>query len=145
MSSSSVVTLVAVTEEAERALGATRVRLAHFPVRVGRERGAPESDATLPADASRGRNGGAPQANDLYLQESPSASSWHISSEHFAIECMESLFVLVDLASACGTIVAGKRIGGSRQGGRTELRDGDVVVVGTKRSPYVFRCEISIE
>jgi len=70
------------------------------------------------------------------------ADSLNISREHFAIECAGSQFVLVDLGSACGTIVAGTPVGGGRTGGRTELRSGDEIVVGTDTSPYLFRFKI---
>lgn len=59
------------------------------------------------------------------------------------IECIDGLFFLTDRRSACGTIVAGRRIGGRRKGGRTELRDGDEVIVGTSKSPYVFRFRVA--
>ena len=59
------------------------------------------------------------------------------------IECIDGLFFLADCGSACGTIVAGSRIGGHRKGGRTELRNGDEVVVGTYKSPYVFRFRVA--
>lgn len=144
MIASSTVALVALTEEAARALGAARMRFRAFSVKVGRERRSTQSDATLPPGVSERRRGEAPQLNDVYLVEASSGHR-HISGEHFSIECMDSLFVLVDRCSACGTIVAGKRIGGSRQGGRTELRNGDTVVVGTSKSPYVFQFEISSE
>ena len=40
--------------------------------------------------------------------------------------------------SACGTIVNDRRIGGNRTGGRVELRDRDVIVLGGATSPFVF-------
>lgn len=85
--------------------------------------------------------GAAPRVNDLYLREE-SSGSLYISGEHFAIECVDNQFFLVDRGSACGTIVAGRRVGGDRTGGRTELRDGDEVIVGTGRSRYVFQFRI---
>lgn len=63
----------------------------------------------------------------------------HISGAHFAIEWIDGVFFLTDRCSSCGPIVLGNRIGGHRQGGLVELRDGDVVTVGIGRSPYVFR------
>jgi len=68
-----------------------------------------------------------------------------ISREHFAIERATGSYFLVDRGSACGTIVAGRHIGGDRAGGRTELRSGDEIVVGTDGSPYVFRFEIATD
>lgn len=137
-------TLVAVTEEAQRVLGGAReVRVTQFPFKVGRERRTPESDRHLPPEVKQRRSGEAPPLNDLYLREK-SNESLHISGAHFAIECVDDQFFLVDRGSACGTIVAGRRVGGHREGGRIELRDGDEVIVGTGRSRYVFQFRIAI-
>lgn len=136
--------LVAITEEAHRALGgAGEVRIAQgFPLRVGRERRSPLDDSKLPAEVREQRRGEAPQLNDVYLLENASRAL-HISGVHFTIECVDGLFFLTDCGSACGTIVAGRRIGGHRKGGRTELRDGDEVIVGTHKSRYVFRFRVT--
>lgn len=137
----SVAMLVALTEEAELALAGKReVSLVQFPFRVGRERRRRNDNRT--PDLER-RSGVTPPLNSLYLVESENSHALHISAEHFAIQWIDDGFVLVDRGSACGTIVAGGRIGGNRQGGQTELRDGDEIVVGTSRSPYVFRFAVS--
>lgn len=139
----SIATLVAVTEEAERALAGTReVRVTQFPFRVGRESRSPESDQHLPPEMTQRRRGDPPGLNDLYLREE-SSGTLQISREHFTIECVDGRFFLSDRGSACGTIVAGRRIGGHRKGGRTELRDGDEVIVGTSRSRNVFRFHLA--
>jgi hypothetical protein len=110
------------------------VRVTPGSFKVGRERRPPLVDAQLRDEA--------PQLNDIYLSEDHSRTL-HISGEHFAIECIDGLFFLTDRRSACGTIVAGKRVGGRRKGGRAELQDGDEVIVGTSRSPYVFQFRIA--
>ncbi len=131
---------MAVTNEAKLALGGRReVHITRFPFKIGREsRVAPP---TNPPIVER-RPGTAPESNDAYLVERAGAHLLQISREHFAIEYASDQFFLVDRGSACGTIVAGTRIGGHQKGGRTELRDGDEVIVGTNKSPYVFRFEI---
>ena len=135
--------LVAITDEAQRALGsAGEVRIAQGSLSVGRDRRSPLDDAGLPAKVREQRLGEAPQLNDVYLLEDPSRTL-HVSGVHFMIECIDGLFFLTDRRSACGTIVAGRRIGGRRKGGRTELRDGDEVIVGTSKSPYVFRFRVA--
>ena len=139
-SSSSVATLVAVTKEATLALGGQReVRITQFPFKVGRE-----SRLAAPADPAviELRLGVAPQLNDLYLVEPTWTDLFQISREHFAIEYADDQLFLIDRSSACGTVVAGKQVGGNRTGGRTELRIGDELIVGTDKSPYVFRFEI---
>ncbi len=140
VSSPSVAALVAITKEAKLALGGQReVRVTQLPFKVGREsRVAPP---TNPPIVER-RPGTAPESNDAYLVERAGAHLLQISREHFAIEYASDQFFLVDRGSACGTMVAGIQVGGNRTGGRTELRSGDELIVGTDKSPYVFRFEI---
>lgn len=129
--------LVALTEEAEAALGGRReVPVTRWPFRVGRDR---RQSWNGDAVAVERRGEAEPAENDLYLRESNGGHSRHISGAHFEIEQADDGFVLVDRGSACGTIVAGRRIGGHRRGGQTPLRDGDEVVVGTSRSRFIFR------
>jgi len=138
ISPSPVATLVATTREARLALGGrSEVPVTHFPFKVGREgRLAAFADPSL----IERRLGNSSQLNDVYLVE-PTSGLLRISREHFAIEYAGNQFVLVDRGSVCGTIVAGRTVGGDRTGGRTELRSGDEIVVGTDGSPYVFRFE----
>lgn len=142
----SVVSLVAVTPEAERALCGTReIRVTRFPFKVGRECRAADSDRSRPLGLQQQRLGIAPEVNDMYLVEPPYADLFYISREHFAIERVGNRFFLTDRGSACGTIVAGKQVGGDRVGGRTELQSGDVIILGTYETGYVFRFEVSTE
>ena len=127
--------LVAVTEQAAYALGGRHeIRLTHFPFKVGRE-----SRVSQEQFAREQRLGRSPQLNDVYLSESPSAELIQISRDHFAIERLDDDFFVVDRGSVAGTIVAGRRIGGHRKGGRTRLYSGDEIVVGGEDSPYVFK------
>ncbi len=123
------------TAQAEFALGGTRdVRLTHFPFKVGRE-----SRLSQSGFAREQRLGGIPQMNDVYLRERDSADVIQISRDHFAIERLDDEFFVVDRGSVAGTIVAGRRIGGHRKGGRTRLHSGDEIRVGGESSPYVFK------
>jgi hypothetical protein len=132
--------LVAVTPEAELALGGQAdLRLTHFPFKFGRE-----SRASLGAFAREQRLGRAPQLNDVYLKE-PASGLSQISRDHFAIERVEDHFFVVDRGSVTGTIVAERRIGGHRKGGRTALRVGDQITVGDERSPFIFRFTMAPE
>ncbi|MBI3047735.1 MAG: FHA domain-containing protein [Acidobacteria bacterium] len=138
-----IAALVAVTEEARRALsGRHAVDIARCPFLVGRESRSPNLPATPPKVELR--LGIAPQVNDIYLVEPAWTDLLHISREHFLIDRVGDQFFVVDRGSVCGTIVSGKRIGGGRRGGRTELRHGDVIVVGTSSSDYVFRFEVML-
>ena len=132
-------TLVAVTDEARFALGGRpAVRMTEFPFKVGRE--SRQRFEKLRTEVDR-RLGGVPPLNDLYLVE-PSSDSLHISREHLAIGYLDGRFFLVDRGSACGTTAAGARVGGDRKEGRADLRDGDLIVIGSDDSPYVFRFHV---
>lgn len=140
MPGTAVASLVALTPEAEHALGGVReLRMTGFPIRFGRERRTFDPDAPV---AENLRTGASTQLNDVYLFELAGSSSLHISGAHFAIEQEGDRFFVVDRGSACGTIVAGQRIGGNRAGGYTELHDGDEIVVGTSRSRFIFRFDL---
>ena len=129
---------MAITQEATHALvGRSDVRVTTFPFRVGREKRAVASTRRTSGDL---RVGTAPQLNNIYLLD-PRRKHLHISGEHFAIERAADVFVLRDRGSSCGTIVAGRHVGGGRAGGHIELHSGDEIVVGTDTSPYVFRFE----
>jgi hypothetical protein len=75
--------------------------------------------------------------NDLYLVDR--GHLLNISREHLRIELVGDAFYLVDRGSACGTKVNGEPVGGDDQGGRTILKDGDIITIGTMESPYRFR------
>ena len=66
----------------------------------------------------------------------------HVSRERFQIEQQEGRHFVVDRGSACGTIVEGRVLGGGRQGGRAEVHDQDVIIVGTSASPFVFKVRL---
>jgi len=62
-----------------------------------------------------------------------------VSRQHLQIQRNGTRYVLVDRESTCGTIVEGTVIGGQHRGGAVDLSDGDVIIVGTAKSPYVFK------
>ena len=110
-----------------------------LPYRVGRE--------------SRGRRGwfliseqrqlGTAPSNELYLPE-PS-EPLNVSRQHFQIEWDGRGLALVDRGSTCGTIVEGQQVGGQGQGGTVPLKDGDVIIVGTAFSPFVFKVRVEFD
>ena len=111
--------LVAVTEEAQRALGdKPEVCMTRFPFNVGR----------------------ALQLNDASVTDPQPVKQ--ISREHFVVDRIDDGYWLIDRSSACGTIVAGTHIGGERRGGRIQLRDGDLITIGNGKSPYTYRFQI---
>jgi hypothetical protein len=133
--------LTAVTEEARAALGGRAdIHMLKFPFKVGRESRQKLLDA-IKSEIER-RLAGAPPLNDLYLLE-PLSDSMQISREHFSIEYRDGQYVLVDRGSRCGTVVAEKVVGANSWWVFADLKDGDLIIVGTADSPYVFRFEIA--
>jgi hypothetical protein len=128
--------LVALTPEAREAMRGEQVKITHFPFRVGRE-----SRLSLVGGALRvmeRRKLDAPPNNDLYLVDN--GKPLNVSREHFQIEqSADGGYELVDRGSACGTMVGNEVLGGHDAGGRCTLENGNVIVVGTSRSPYALK------
>ncbi len=127
--------LVALTPEAKASLGGAEVQISVFPFRVGRDsrslrRAAPRTLVDRRKPAAR-------PTNDVYLAEP--AEPFQVSREHLQIQHNGTRYVLVDRESACGTIVEGTVVGGAHRGGAVQLNDGDVIIVGSSKSPFVLK------
>jgi pSer/pThr/pTyr-binding forkhead associated (FHA) protein len=127
--------LVALTPEAYAALGARELEITSFPFRVGRE--SREAQRTRDGLVTERRDPGSRPSNDLYLRDRQ--EPLNVSREHVLIERRDAGYVLVDRESTCGTIVEGETVGGKNRGGTVALHDGDVIIVGTSASPFVFK------
>lgn len=126
-------TLTALTIEAKQAVEGEVLAISSFPYRVGRDSRGDE----LNYDGRDRRRGNSKPNNDLYLVET--TELFYVSREHFEIVFEEGEFWLVDRGSALGTWVGGRKIGGKRRGGRTVLRHGDVIIVGSHKSGFIFQ------
>ena len=113
--------LVAQTEAARGAIHSGDIVIDRFPFTVGR--------ATDHGDKVR-------EANDAELVEPGTDGGLEVSRKHLQIEFEHGTYFVSDRNSACGTIVNDRRIGGNRTGGRVELRDRDVIVLGGATSPF---------
>ncbi len=132
------VTLVGLTPEAKAALGGPLIEVARLPFRVGREsRGRERAAARTVAERRKPRS---ERTNELYLGEQ--AEPFNVSREHFQIQHNGTCYILVDRQSRCGTLVEGAVVGGGNAGGAVPLNDGDVIIVGTSSSPYVFKFRV---
>jgi pSer/pThr/pTyr-binding forkhead associated (FHA) protein len=127
--------LAALTPEAKTALGSAAVEIDVFPFRVGRDRRSPPHPT--PPPVGERRKPGTQPTNELYLAEP--GERVHVSRQHFQIQHNGTGYVLVDRQSTCGTIVEGAVIGRAKAGGEVQLSDGDVIIVGTSQSPFVFK------
>lgn len=130
------VVLKALTGEMDMAFRGNTLAVHELPFRIGREC-RDKSPGPLPPGVSDRRGSTGSRTNDLYIIEN--GSRLYISRQHLLIEKRENAFVLVDLFSACGTIVEGRYIGGDHKGGEAPLEHEDVVIIGTAGSPYVFK------
>ena len=129
-------TLKALTLEAQSALHAAELALTVVPYRVGRESRGPNAGWLRPQREAERRESADPN-NDLYLWEK--GPEHYVSREHFLIERRGEQWLLIDRDSAVGTWVEGQLVGGNRRGGSVALDHGDVIVVGSHRSGFVFK------
>ena len=127
--------LVALTPEAKAALGGAEIGISSFPFRIGRD----SRGRLRPAQRTLGdrRKPASRRSNELYLGET--TEPFQVSREHLQIQHNGTRYVLVDRESTGGTIVEGTVVGGQHRGGAVQLSDGDVIIVGTSKSPYVFK------
>jgi len=133
--------LKAMTPEAKKATpqsslveGVVCVRT--FPFRVGRESRVKKINGRLER-IERARLDNRIPSNDLYLVDD--GHLLNISREHFQIEKNGNDYILFDRGSACGTQVGDIKVGGDDSTGSLPLKDGDMICIGTKASPYVFQ------
>ena len=124
--------LIARSDEARAALDALEIEIDRFPCNVGREN---RSSTKLRVSVEH-RMGVVTPLNHVYLHQA--GEGRYISREHFRISVVRGLFVLTDRASALGTTVNGRTIGGRRRGGHIDLQDGDQIAIGDAGSPIVF-------
>jgi pSer/pThr/pTyr-binding forkhead associated (FHA) protein len=129
------VILVALTPETRAALGGAEAQISIFPFRVGRDSRSQRRTAPRTL-VDRRRRAGQP-TNELYLTET--SEPFHVSREHLQIQYNGTRYVLIDRQSDRGTIVEGAVIGGGKRGGAVQLNDGDVIIVGGSRSPFVLK------
>ena len=113
-----------------------KVVIRDFPFRVGRESRVRKIDGKMERIERPKRDNLSP-TNDLYLIDR--GQRLNISREHFQIEVDAAGYVLRDRGSACGTKIDELRVGGEDTPGRHALRDGDVIAVGAKGTPYRFK------
>lgn len=127
--------LKALTLEAQGALHGQQLAITELPFRVGRESRGP-NEGWKKSNQERREGRSAPN-NDLYIWEQ--SREVYVSREHFQIERDGDKYRLVDRHSALGTWVEGQLVGGKRAGGAVELADGDVIILGTHQSGFLFK------
>jgi hypothetical protein len=130
--------LIALTEHARQALKGNELLIKKFPFGMGREG---RSFLSQISGFAERRLGLAPPNNDIYIEEI--GELHHLSRDHVLFEAEGGEFFITDRGSSSGTIVEGIRLGGDREGGRTQLHDHDVIILGTPMSPYIFKFRTS--
>jgi pSer/pThr/pTyr-binding forkhead associated (FHA) protein len=127
--------LKALTLEAQAALHGQQAAIDRLPFRVGRESRSP-NEGWKKADQDRRMGKSAPN-NDVYIWEQ--TREVYVSREHFLIDQEGGSFRLVDRNSALGTWVEGQLVGGKRAGGSVQLKSGDVIILGSHLSGFIFK------
>ena len=108
-----------------------------FPFKVGRESRVAEINGRMEPIERPKREGDYRPVNDIYLLDR--GELLNISREHFQIERRDEGFYLIDRGSVCGTKIDEVSVGGKNVGGESKLKDGDVIGVGAKGTPYFYR------
>jgi pSer/pThr/pTyr-binding forkhead associated (FHA) protein len=106
-----------------------------FPYRVGRESRLKIMDGRVER-IERVRLQDLEPNNDLYLVDD--GHLLNISREHFQIEQDGDKYYVYDRGSACGTRVGDVALGSGKEDCSVELKDGDIITVGTQNSPYRY-------
>ncbi len=135
-----IASLLPLTQQARAALRSGEVQILELPFKVGCE--SRKVSATLWRGIER-RLSRVPHLNDIYLVEQPGPTFGQISREHFLIQAHGDKLYLVDRGSRHGTQMDDRRIGGDCLGGRTELVNGGVILIGAPSSPYIFRFHLA--
>lgn len=117
-------------------LGKDIIGIWKFPFRIGREsRVTMVNGEKLISERHKLRDDSNPN-NDVYLFDR--GDKLQISREHFQIEEDANGYRVTDRGSACGTIVNQDEVGGHDKGGKSSLKDGDIIKIGTDSSSYTF-------
>lgn len=122
-----VVVIHPLTRKAAQTLPDEGLRITRFPLRIGRAAGAHERDAL--------------DLNDLWLlDEKP----YHVSRNHCEIQVDHQGPAICDRGSQLGCIVNDEPVGGRAVMDYARLEPGEnVLVIGSRMSPYQFRVTIS--
>jgi len=128
--------LIPQTEEARLSISSESIEICKFPFRIGRE--SRNKNDIVPQHILERRLGKAPPNNDVYLIDS--GNLLNISREHFLIDKNDNGgYKLGDRMSACGTLIKGKAGNRKCHGSGCLLDDGDIIILGTSHSPFVFK------
>ena len=128
------------TPQAEQAIPdgfnvAGYVVIRQFPFRVGRESRGEVVDGLF-IRKERPRSAQAPN-NDLYLKDPGPAM--HVSRQHLRIERTADGYQVVDVGSSCGVGVGGARAGTGVARMSLELKDGDIIAIGTLETQLRYK------
>jgi len=129
-----------ITSEAERAVHRTclpnhMIGVWEFPFNLGRE----SRIVTIKGEEvimERKKGDGHKPNNDFYILDF--GKRLQISREHLGIDFVDGEFFVTDRKSSCGTIINAESIGGSDEGGKHVLKQGDLIKLGTDESHYIF-------
>ncbi len=108
-----------------------------FPFRIGREsRVEIGEDGELLVKERFKHSFVTDRTNDLYLVDF--GEKFQLSREHLRIDHIDGRYYILDRGSKCGSEANGVRIGSGTEEERTEIKDGDTIILGTSNSPYRY-------
>ncbi len=133
--------LKAITEESKhsiikRVFGEDIIPIYKFPFKIGREARVNYVDGEIILQERHKHHGKEPN-NDSYLIDS--GEFLQISREHCSIVSNGDTYMLQDRGSACGSMVNKFSVGGDDHQASIPLKDGDIITLGSKESPYKFK------
>ncbi len=134
--------LYPLTTEAKESIKEGEISITKFPFRIGREsRSGEENVQGLEFD--RRKHGSSPD-NDYYLVDN--GKHLNISREHLQIEKRDdNTYEIIDRGSVCGISIDDNYIGKNSRTMHYPITNGSIVVIGTSRSPFMFKFIIPSE
>ncbi len=133
--------LKAITPEAKQAITYFEehddlILLHKFPFNIGRETRTQLINGQLEVMERRKSHNSKPN-NDVYLMDN--SRLLQISREHLVFERKNNTYIVRDRGSACGINIGNDHIGGKDSGGSHTVKDGDIIGIGVKGTPYLFK------
>lgn len=125
--------LVPITEQAEQAISNEKIiPLRYFPFNIGRESRMGKSPVGFFVKLRIMEDNDKEVDNDIYLIDT--CKPLQISKEHCKISFKDDIFTIKDRGSATGTLLNGVSISITEE----ELKDGDIIQIGSEESEYKF-------
>lgn len=133
--------LIPLTDEAKNSIVDTKshnklISMFDFPFKIGRESRMAKNSKGLFVKLRIIKSNSKPN-NDTYLVNC--TDNLEISKEHFQIEKQNNNYFIKDRNSTLGTKLNEKEIGKEKNNTLFQLKDGDIIKIGSSNSSYKFQ------